>query len=96
MSLLRIIARNRLIFQSKQKLLNTRSIETLNGEDDKKSGTFADAFNKFENIVEEKPTEPLQTFQTLLRNSKFMDVSCKSSNSMFSHWISFFFSVGRS
>lgn len=84
MSLLRIISGNRLISYSK--LLNSTSFITSrvqstetpheSPEGTKGTGAFADAFNKFEDIVEKKPlTEQPQTFQSLLRQSKFMDVS---------------------
>ncbi|XP_066151112.1 small ribosomal subunit protein bS1m [Euwallacea fornicatus] len=65
---------------------NTRSVSnviqtckrTLSSEDTEptakpKTGTYADAFNKFENIKESQKEE-LQTFASLLKNSKFIDL----------------------
>lgn len=54
-----------------------RSVTTeVDGETEKnaKSGGYAKAFTKFENITQEPQEEP-QTFAALLRHSKFIDVS---------------------
>lgn len=42
--------------------------------DEAKIGGYAKAFDKFEQINTKEPQKP-QTFATLLRNSKFIDVS---------------------
>lgn len=50
-------------------------IEQQNTTTDVPVGGYAKAFNKFDNIKTEEPPK-LQTFASLLRNSKFIDVSC--------------------
>lgn len=64
--------------------------ENVNTATDNKVGGYAKAFDKFEQINTEEPEKP-QTFASLLRNSKFIDVSLslchsQSSNSVFTAW----------
>lgn len=61
---------------STQKYLRTFSSESdqQNSVTGEKMGGYAKAFDKFENFKTEEP-QKLQTFPSLLRNSKFVDVS---------------------
>lgn len=58
------------------RFLCTAPSETTTPTD--KQGGYAKAFTKFENLdSEQKVQEPIQTFASLLSNSKFVDVCIK-------------------
>lgn len=68
-----------------------KSIRAFSSETDQQStitdvpvGGYAKAFDKFENIKTQEPPK-LQSFATLLRNSKFIDVSAVISILCFIH-----------
>ncbi|KAJ3662943.1 hypothetical protein Zmor_007257 [Zophobas morio] len=62
------------------KIVNLKCARTLSSEasgekpPDSKLGGYAQAFEKFETLKTEESKEPPQTFASLLRNSKFVDL----------------------
>lgn len=79
MSVFRLANKSRILFtdiKSYNKICtvlfsNSNGLTTDSSANTKKSGGFADTFEKFKTLDSESP----QTFASLLRNSQFIDVS---------------------
>lgn len=70
------LLRNRVFLQSALRLLSDNVVS----ETDTKLGGFAKAFERHSAPQIETPVQDNQTFASLLRNSKFVDVSLGSQN----------------
>lgn len=70
---LRVFSKKPIIIRKCLRAFSTES-DQPNAVTDTKAGGYAKAFDKFEQINIEEPQIP-QNFASLLRNSKFIDVS---------------------